>query len=92
MLEQKYEDLVQKHDDTKTKIKSKLKEEMKDISDEISKMMHHGQILIEEKAHMIHDLKDEIKKNSEHLNKVTELKEMGKREAEIAYKQLLNDR
>ena len=59
---------------------------MKDISEEISKMMHHGQILIEEKAHLIHDLKDELKKNTEHVNKVIELKEMGKREAEINYK------
>jgi hypothetical protein len=35
---------------------------------------------------MIHGLKGELLKTHEHFNKVTELKEMGKREAEINYK------
>lgn len=59
---------------------------MKDINEEITKMMQHGQILIEEKAHLIHDIKDEMIKSSEHFNKVSELQEMGKREAEMNYK------
>jgi hypothetical protein len=59
---------------------------VKDINEEISKMIHHGQILIEEKAYLIHGLKDELIKSSEHFNKVSELKDMGKREAELQYK------
>jgi hypothetical protein len=41
---------------------------------------------------LIHGIKDELKKTSEHFNKVSELKEMGKREAEIHYKQLFNQK
>ncbi len=65
---------------------------MKDINEEISKMIHHGQILIEEKAHLIHGLKGELKKTSEHYNKISEMKDMGKREAELQYKQALNQK
>jgi len=46
-------------------------------------MIKHGHVLIEEKANLIHGIKDEIKKTSEHSNKVFEMKEMGKREAEF---------
>lgn len=55
-------------------------------------MMFHGQILIEEKAHLIHGLKDELKKTSEHFNKADELALLGKREAEIEYKTALNEK
>lgn len=55
-------------------------------------MIFHGHILVEEKGHLIHDLKDELKKTSEHYNKISEMKDMGKREAELHYKQLLNDK
>ena len=65
---------------------------MKEITEEISKMMFHGQVLIEEKAHLIHGLKNELRKTSEHFNKFTELKEMGKREAEMQYKMTVNER
>jgi hypothetical protein len=65
---------------------------MKDINDELSKMIHHGHILIEEKAHLIHGLKDELKKTSEHFNKITEMSDLGKREAEMQYKQTLNEK
>ncbi|CDW90581.1 UNKNOWN [Stylonychia lemnae] len=92
LLESKYDDLLKKHNETRYKIKSKVREEMKDINEEISKMIHHGQILIEEKAHLIHGLKEELKKNSEHHNKISEMKDMGKREAELMYKQQLNDK
>ena len=83
MLEDKYEELQAKHFETKNRIKSKLREEMKDINEEIGKMIHHGHVLIEERAHLIHGLKDELKKTSEHFNKVSEMKDMGKREAEL---------
>jgi hypothetical protein len=41
---------------------------------------------MEERAHLIHSLKDELKKTSEHHNKLSEMKDMGKREAEMSYK------
>jgi hypothetical protein len=41
---------------------------------------------------LILDIKDELLKNSEHLNKVSELKDMGKREAELSYKEQFNER
>ena len=45
-------------------------------------MLSHGHVLMGEKANLIHGIKDELKKTSEHSNKVSEMKEMGKREAE----------
>ena len=60
LLETTYEDLESKHDSTKSRIRSKVQEEVKDMCDEIKKMMHHGHILIEEKAHLIHGFKDEL--------------------------------
>lgn len=92
MLETKYEELQNKYNETRSKIKTKLKEEHKDINEELNKMMFHGHILIEEKAHLIHGIKDELKKTSEHFNKATELKDMGKREAEMSYKLKLNEK
>ena len=42
-----------------------------------------------EKAYLILGMKDEIRRTSEHFNKVTEMQAMGKREAEMLYKQQL---
>lgn len=83
---------MQKHNDTKHKIKTKVREEQKDMIDEISKMIFHGQILMEEKAHLIHGIKDELKKTSEHYNKLTEMQDMGRREAELQYRMILNEK
>lgn len=52
--------------------------------------MFHSHILIEDKAHLLHDMKDELKKTSEHFNKASELKDIGKREAEMQYKREYN--
>lgn len=52
--------------------------------------MFHSHILIEDKAHLLHDMKEELKKTSEHFNKATELKDIGKREAEMQYRQEYN--
>lgn len=49
-------------------------------------MMKHGHLLVAEKAGLIHGIKNEIKKTSEYSNKVLEMQEMGKREAEFEYK------
>jgi hypothetical protein len=42
--------------------------------------------LIDEKAHLILGIKEEMRKTSEHFSKVSELKDIGKREAELQYK------
>ena len=65
---------------------------MRDINEELHKVIQHGQILIEEKAHMILGIKEEMRKTSEHFSKVTELKDMGKREAELHYKEQYNEK
>lgn len=41
---------------------------------------------------MILGIKEEMRKTSEHFSKVTELKDMGKREAELHYKEQYNER
>jgi len=53
------------------------------------KIIKHGQTLMTEKAYLILGMKDEIRRTSEHFNKVTEMQAMGKREAEMLYKQEL---
>ena len=52
--------------------------------------MFHSHILIEDKAHLLHDMKEELKKTSEHFNKASELKDIGKREAEMQYRREYN--
>ena len=53
------------------------------------KIINHGQTLMKEKASLILGMKDEIRRTSEHYNKVTEMQAVGKREAEMVYKQEL---
>ncbi len=53
------------------------------------KIIKHGQTLMTEKAALILGMKDEIRRTSEHYNKVTEMQAIGKREAEMVYKQEL---
>jgi hypothetical protein len=50
------------------------------------KIIKHGQTLMTEKASLILGMKDEIRRTSEHYNKVTEMQAVGKREAEMVYK------
>ena len=53
------------------------------------KLMKHGQTLMTQKASIILSFKDEIRRTTEHFNKVTEMQTIGKREAEISYKERL---
>lgn len=53
------------------------------------KLLKHGQSLMSQKASIILGFKDEIRRTTEHFNKVTEMQTIGKREAEIAYKERL---
>ena len=48
--------------------------------------------MIEEKANLIHGLNDKLKQTSEHANKVLEMKEMGKKEAELNYKMIMSEK
>ena len=52
-------------------------------------LMKHGQSLMSQKASIILGFKDEIRRTTEHYSKVTEMQTIGKREAEIAYKESL---
>jgi trans-aconitate methyltransferase len=49
-------------------------------------MLNHSHVLIEEKAGIVHKLKETIVKNTEQQNKINEMKDIGKREAEFEYK------
>ncbi len=53
------------------------------------KLLKHGQTLMSQKASIILGFKDEIRRTTEHYNKVTEMQTIGKREAEIVYKEKL---
>ena len=55
-------------------------------TEEIHQMIAHAQVIIEEKGGLIHQLKNNITKNTEAQCKVSEMKEMGKREAEFDFK------
>lgn len=50
-------------------------------------MMEHSHALLGSKGKLIHGVKKEIAKTSETHNKLQEMKEIGKREAELHYKQ-----
>ena len=65
-----------------------LKENMKDRNDELQKMLEHSHALIEEKAQIIYGLQAKIQRNTEAQEKITEMKALGKQEAETEYKQL----
>lgn len=53
------------------------------------RIMTHGHKLLEEKAAVILGMKDELRRTSEHYNKVTEMQTIGQREAEMKYKDKL---
>lgn len=83
---------MDKYDNVKSQTSNKVRDEQKEINEEIAKIMQHGHILIREKAHLIHGLNAQLKKTSEHSNKITEMRELGKREAEFEYKCVLNEK
>ena len=45
-----------------------------------------------EKANLIHGIKDELKRTTEQFNKMNEMKEIGKKEAEFIYRKELGDK
>ena len=49
-------------------------------------MLTHSHLLIEEKASIIHKLKETIARNTDINSKINEMKELGKQEAELEYK------
>jgi hypothetical protein len=57
-----------------------------ETGEEMLKIIKHGQTLMSEKASLILGMKDELRRTSDHYNKVTEMQSMGKREAEMQYK------
>ena len=53
-----------------------IKENIKERNEEIQQMLEHSHAIIEEKASIIHQLNDNIIKNTVASNKLSELKEM----------------
>lgn len=51
-------------------------------------MLTHSHVLIEEKADLIHKLNNTVVKNTENTVKINEMKEIGKREAEMEYRSI----
>ena len=56
---------------------------------EIHQIFSHGQKLLDQKAAVIIHFKDELRRTSEHFNKVNEMQTIGQREAEMIYKEKL---
>ena len=54
-------------------------------------MLTHSHLMIEEKASIIHQLKETIARNSDMANRINEMKELGKQEAEFEYKKQFSD-
>ena len=61
----------------------------KELADEMHNLLGHGKKLINDKASVLLSMKDELRRTSEHFNKITELQLIGQREAEIAHKEKL---
>lgn len=55
----------------------------------MQKIISHGQTIMMEKAQLLLGMKDELRRTSEHFNKVSEMQTIGKREAEMKYKEQL---
>lgn len=55
----------------------------------MNKVITHGRSLIEQKALLVINLKDELRRTTEHFSKLNELSTIGQREAEIAFKERL---
>lgn len=53
----------------------------------MNKIITHGSTLLHEKGGLLLSMKDELRRTSEHYNKVNEMQSIGKREAEMAYKE-----
>ena len=71
------------YNDMRAKIKDSVRNEQAEVSNELGRMLQHGHVLMGEKANLIHEIKDELVRSSEHHTKVSEMREMGKREAEF---------
>lgn len=77
------------HTSAKTQIEDTYHGAVKETDDEMHRIMTHGHKLLEEKAAVILGMKDELRRTSEHYNKVTEMQTIGQREAEMKYKDKL---
>ena len=55
-------------------------------------MIDHSHLILEEKAELVHKLNNTIVQKVSNFEKVNEMKELGKREAEIKYKEIIEQK
>lgn len=86
-LEKAFDDLTKQHQTTIDRIQSCKKSTAEETDNEIQKIFEHGQKLLMQKASVVVNFKDELRRTSEHFNKVSEMQTIGQKEAEIIFKQ-----
>jgi hypothetical protein len=84
-----YKDLESKYTSAHINLSETVSNAHASTEEELKTLMKHGQTLMSQKAAIILGFKDEIRRTTEHYNKVTEMQTIGKREAEIVYKEKL---
>ena len=86
-MEQIFSDISQQQEATTARIGTAVQVTHKETSDEMNKIINHGSTLLLEKGALLLGMKDELRRTSEHYNKVNEMQSIGKREAEMEYKE-----
>ena len=80
-MEQIFSDISQQQEATTARIGTAVQVTHKETSDEMNKIINHGSTLLLEKGALLLGMKDELRRTSEHYNKVNEMQSIGKREA-----------
>ena len=60
--------------------------------EEVQNMIDHSHLILEEKAELVHKLNNTIVQKVSNFEKVNEMKDLGKREAEIKYKEIIEQK
>jgi len=76
-LEKAYQDLCTQHQSTLDKIEGVRAETAAERDSEIQKIFDHGRRILEQKASVVVNFKDELRRTSEHFNKVSEMQTIG---------------
>lgn len=68
-----------------------IREQYRDRMEEIQQIINDSQLVFEEKANVVHNLNKSIVKKVNNYERVNEMKDLGKREAEITYKSIVDE-
>ena len=85
VLKENYNKVKQEREVGEMKMENLVKESVKERNDELRQMLTHSHALIEEKASLIHHLRGQLARATESQQKLNEMKDVGKREAEMTY-------